>query len=183
MSFTIIGLRFLLLVLSIFFLIWIANKKSVDTINPLFCIVPVCTFLLCYLFTHVEIGLGIGFGLFAIFSILRFRTQSISLITIIFLFASITISILDCLFPENENVVLIIVQFILMLIFSVAIYLNTKRQKSFETSFDLTIEITNDFKTIDLQQLIANKINKNEFYFSIVSINYISKIVVVRVKC
>lgn len=99
------------------------------------------------------------------------------------MFASITISILDCLFPENENVVLIIVQFILMLIFSVAIYLNTKQQKSFETSFDLTIEITNDFKTIDLQQLIANKINKNEFYFSVVSINYISKIVVVRVKC
>ena len=45
----------------------------------------------------MEIGLGLGFGIFAIFSLLRFRTVPISLRDMTYLFATITISLVNAL--------------------------------------------------------------------------------------
>jgi len=69
--------RFLLLAFSILFLYYFSNRKNKDTINPLIIVVGFCTFSLCYLFTKVELGIGICFGLFAIFSILRFWANAV----------------------------------------------------------------------------------------------------------
>ncbi|MBF4470074.1 DUF4956 domain-containing protein [Flavobacterium sp. HJJ] len=102
--------RFLLLTFSVLFLYFFSNRKNKEAINPLIIVVGFCTFSLCYLFTKVEIGVGIGFGLFAIFSILRFRGQTFSLNAIIFLFATITLSILDIMYPLEKYGVLIFFQ-------------------------------------------------------------------------
>ena len=117
MSYLELSLRFCFVIASLGVMMLFANRGKSKTINPLFAIVPICTFMLCLLFTRTDLGLGIGFGLFAIFSILRFRTQTFSLPTIVFLFASITISILDCLFPSNEIAVLIVIQILLLIFF------------------------------------------------------------------
>ena len=45
----------------------------------------------------MEIGLGLGFGIFAIFSLLRFRTVPMSLRDMTYLFATITISLVNAL--------------------------------------------------------------------------------------
>lgn len=45
----------------------------------------------------VEIGLGVGFGIFAIFSLLRFRTVPISLRDMTYLFATITLSLVNAM--------------------------------------------------------------------------------------
>ena len=109
--------RFMLLTFSVLFLYFFSNRKNKETINPLIIVVGFCTFSLCYLFTKVEIGIGIGFGLFAIFSILRFRAQTFSLNAIIFLFATITLSILDIMYPYEKYEVLLFFQMSIVLFY------------------------------------------------------------------
>jgi prepilin signal peptidase PulO-like enzyme (type II secretory pathway) len=109
--------RFLLLTFSVLFLYFFSNRKNKAAINPLIIVVGFCTFSLCYLFTKVEIGIGIGFGLFAIFSILRFRAQTFSLNAIIFLFATITMSILDIMYPFEKYEVLLFFQLSIVLFY------------------------------------------------------------------
>ncbi len=46
---------------------------------------------------QVEIGLGVGFGIFAIFSLLRFRTVPISLRDMTYLFATISLSLVNAM--------------------------------------------------------------------------------------
>ncbi len=52
---------------------------------------------------QVEIGLGVGFGIFAIFSLLRFRTVAISLRDMTYLFATITLSLVNAMFMFFDN--------------------------------------------------------------------------------
>ena len=176
-------LRFLFLIFSLLIFIFVANRKKANIINPMFCIVSVCTFMLCVLFTKIEIGLGIGFGLFAIFSILRFRTQTFSLTTIIFLFASITISILDCLFPIEKINVLLELQAFLILIFVLCLHFNTDKSQKFGTAFEIILMIDDSFEIENLRQLITNQIKKTDFEFHIICINYKSKQATIKVYC
>lgn len=54
-------------------------------------------FLLCYLLNSVKLQLGFAFGLFAIFSILRYRTSQISIKEMTYLFVVIGISVINAL--------------------------------------------------------------------------------------
>ena len=54
-------------------------------------------YVLILLMVQVEIGLGVGFGIFAIFSLLRFRTVTISLRDMAYLFAAIALSLVNAL--------------------------------------------------------------------------------------
>ena len=176
-------IRFSLLIASLIIFVFFANRKKANTINPIFCIVSVCTFMLCALFAKIEIGLGIGFGLFAIFSILRFRTQTFSLITIIFLFATITISILDCLFPSEKISILLELQALLILIFVFCLHFNTDKSQKFGTAFEIVLMIDDGFEIENLRQLITNQIKKTNFEFHIICINYKSKQARIKVYC
>ncbi len=49
------------------------------------------------LLVQFEIGLGVGFGIFAVFSLLRFRTVAISLRDMTYLFATITLSLVNAM--------------------------------------------------------------------------------------
>ncbi len=52
-------------------------------------------FLITYLLNHVEMSMGAAFGLFAVFSILRYRTESISTRDMTYLFLVIAIGLLS----------------------------------------------------------------------------------------
>jgi len=54
-------------------------------------------FLVCYLLNHLTLGLGFSFGIFAIFSILRYRTLSLPIKEMTYLFISISIAIINAL--------------------------------------------------------------------------------------
>lgn len=173
--------RFLFLLVTLLLLLLFSNRKKSDCINPIFCIVPICTFLLCVLFSKTQIGLGIGFGLFAIFSILRFRTQSFSIITIIFLFATITISILDCLFPSDKWLFLMGLQITLILVFIICIFFNKDKSQNYSNTFETTIPITDEFDITNLTEIISTSIHKTAFDYTLVSINFVSKQIVVKI--
>lgn len=168
--------RFFLLLFSILVLYFFSNRKDNETINPLMVIVGLCTFSLCYLFTKIEIGVGIGFGLFAIFSILRFRTQSFTVNAIIFLFATITLSILDIMYPYEKIEVLLFFQMIIIGSYILASVIVNKKASKYLNTVDVKIAITANFslKNKNIRESIQQKMNIQDFDFKIVNINTIS---------
>lgn len=169
--------RFILLFFSILILYFFSNRKDNETINPLMVIVGLCTFSLCYLFTRIEIGIGIGFGLFAIFSILRFRTQTFTVNAIIFLFATITLSILDIMYPFEKIEFLFFFQLIIIGFYIIASLLVNKKSSRYLNSVDVKISLENDFSLSNqnIRQSIQEKIRINNFDFKIITINTVTK--------
>lgn len=168
--------RFFLLFFSILVLYFFSNRKDNETINPLMVIVGLCTFSLCYLFTKIEIGVGIGFGLFAIFSILRFRTQSFTVNAIIFLFATITLSILDIMYPFEKIEILLFFQIIIIGFYIVASVIVNKKASKYLNTIDLRIHMENNFSLNQefIRKTIQQKINIEEFDFKITLVNTVS---------
>lgn len=173
MEFTELGTRLILLITSIAVLYFFSNRKDNQTINPLIVIVGLCTFSLCYIFTKIEIGVGIGFGLFAIFSILRFRAQVFTINAIIFLFATITLSILDMLCPFEQIQILLFFQIIIVGFFILAAFIINRKTNSFSNSIDLILPLTDSFsiENESIRKVIKDKIKSDAFDFKIVSIN------------
>ena len=54
-------------------------------------------FLLCYLVNTIEIGLGLALGLFAVFTIIRYRTNPIPIKEMTYLFVVIGVSVINAL--------------------------------------------------------------------------------------
>lgn len=54
-------------------------------------------FLMCVLLQHADISMGAGFGLFALFSVLRFRTKNLDFRPMAYLFTAIGISAINAL--------------------------------------------------------------------------------------
>lgn len=57
----------------------------------------VLIFFLCILMNNVKLSMGFGFGLFAIFSVIRYRTEQIEIKDMTYLFAVITIAVVNSL--------------------------------------------------------------------------------------
>ena len=57
------------------------------------------TFLLCFLLNNVKLELGFALGLFAIFGIIRYRTDAIPIREMTYLFIVIALSVLNALAP------------------------------------------------------------------------------------
>jgi prepilin signal peptidase PulO-like enzyme (type II secretory pathway) len=165
--------RFMLLTFSVLFLYFFSNRKNKETINPLIIVVGFCTFSLCYLFTKVEIGIGIGFGLFAIFSILRFRAQTFSLNAIIFLFATITLSILDIMYPYEKYEVLLFFQMSIVLFYILGSIMLVNGTSIYKRSCRLILKHDefNALDEINRKSAIAEIVPFTAFDFEILTIN------------
>lgn len=175
--------RFFLFLISAGILYFFSNRNDKETINPFIIIVGLCTFSLSYLFTRIDLGLGVGFGLFAIFSILRFRAQTFSLNAIVFLFAIITLSILDMLYPFEKIGFLLFFQSIIVGFYILSSYfVNKNKRKHFQsTSVILPLNGELIIKDDEIRKLIATKIAIEDFDYNIVSINTITKEIHVKV--
>lgn len=60
-------------------------------------------FFLCYLMNNVKLDLGFAFGLFAVFSILRYRTISIPMKEMTYLFVVIAIAVINALTTKKVS--------------------------------------------------------------------------------
>lgn len=175
--------RFFLMFFSVLILYFFSNRKDNQTINPLIVIVGLCTFSLCYLFTRIEIGIGIGFGLFAIFSILRFRAQTFTINAIVFLFATITLSILDIMYPYEKLEVLLFFQSIIIGFYIIASLIVNKKATKYLNSIDLKLDYKNTFVLDDLKikNTIKEKINIEKFEFKIQAIDTVNNEIEVKI--
>ncbi len=60
-------------------------------------------FFLCVLLNSVKLSIGFAFGLFAIFGVLRYRTEQISIKDMTYLFATISVAVINALASKKVS--------------------------------------------------------------------------------
>ncbi len=103
-----------ILLLNIFVVLFISkfiylryNNKSKKSLNEFFFTynsAGLITFLLCFLLSNVKLDLGFALGLFAIFAILRFRTETIKVKEMTYFFVVIGVSAINALSNNNASI-------------------------------------------------------------------------------
>ncbi len=105
---------FVILILVRFLYYSITNRK--DYLFT-FLMISITVFLLCFLLESVKLQLGFALGLFAIFGILRYRTNPIPIREMTYLFMVIGISVINALANKKISYVeLLFTNFIIILI-------------------------------------------------------------------
>ncbi|MCS6916106.1 MAG: DUF4956 domain-containing protein [Chitinophagales bacterium] len=66
-------------------------------------------FVLCYMLKNTHLQLGVAFGLFAVFSILRYRTMNVAVMDMTYLFLVISIAVINALSTEHVSVLEVII--------------------------------------------------------------------------
>src|SRR5580765_3455736 len=61
-------------------------------------------FVLCYMMKNSQLEIGVAFGLFAVFSILRYRTLNVSVMDMAYLFLVISIGVINSLSNDQVSV-------------------------------------------------------------------------------
>tara|TARA_B100000963_G_scaffold358968_1_gene384973 strand:- start:559 stop:1005 length:447 start_codon:yes stop_codon:yes gene_type:complete len=79
------------------------NKKSLSEFFFTYNSAALITFLLCFLLSNVKLDLGFALGLFAIFAILRFRTETIKVKEMTYFFVVIGVSAINALSNNNAS--------------------------------------------------------------------------------
>lgn len=114
-----LGINLLFLTIMIRFLYYPKTKRK-DYLFTYF-LIGIITFFLCFGLMQMDIDTGMGLGLFAIFGIIRYRTDAIEIKEMTYLFMVIGISVINAL-ASNElsisevtviNLTVVLVTFIL----------------------------------------------------------------------
>jgi hypothetical protein len=130
-----------------------------------FIIIGIVIFLICSILDSVEIELGMALGLFAIFSILRFRTVNYSAKDMTYIFAVIGVSVINSLGNVQPPIISAIVINSLILIFALLleIFLFRKAYNTLVVIYDnlnLLKSETNPELLKDLSVQTGKKIEK-----------------------
>lgn len=124
----------LVAVLLIISFIYYPNYKKLDTIFT-FIMFNVVIFVLTFVLNEVKISMGAAFGLFAVFSMLRYRTAGIGMKDMTYLFIFIALGLVSAI--QLEYYELLIICFI---VFMAALLLDTKILLKKESSGTLRFE-------------------------------------------
>jgi uncharacterized membrane protein len=94
-------IRFALNILTLFILVRLLyyeyRKEGTPEYMVAFFLIGIVVFLICTALEMVEVGLGFALGLFALFGILRFRTESIPVREMTYLFLVIGVAMINSL--------------------------------------------------------------------------------------
>jgi len=83
-------------------LIYQPAKKNSEYIFTYFTF-NILIFFLCHLMLSVKLGIGFAFGLFALFSIMRYRTDTIGIKDMTYLFAVVCIAVINALSNDSMS--------------------------------------------------------------------------------
>ena len=92
--------------------IYLKFNKSKKALNDFFFTynsAGLITFLLCFLLSNVKLDLGFALGLFAMFAIIRFRTETIKVKEMTYFFVIIGVSAINALSNHNASLMELVV--------------------------------------------------------------------------
>lgn len=127
-------------------------------------------FFISIFFSQVEISMGATFGMFAVFSMLRYRTEGISLVDMTYLFLAISLGLLNSVAYGDISLKIAINGIILGM---VQLLDNEKLFPSLKTQLIIldNIDLIKDEKA--LLEDLKNRTNLNIQRFSIIEIDYL----------
>lgn len=94
-----LGVSFALNIFVLVVIVWIAYGRKRDKPEYVFTFsaVNILVFAVSFLMTSVDLGIGVGFGLFALFAIMRFRTETLPVVEMSYLFAVFAVAVINSL--------------------------------------------------------------------------------------
>jgi len=101
------SLNFIINFIIIRYIYYRANNKKNYLFS--FLLISIVVFLLCFMLSNVKLELGFAIGIFAIFGIIRYRTQQIPIKEMTYLFVIIGVSVINSLNNEKISFVEILV--------------------------------------------------------------------------
>jgi Domain of unknown function (DUF4956) len=112
------GVRYALNLIVTFVLIrtfYYARHKNKDFVFTFFLFNSVL-FLICFLLSSTKIELGFSFGLFAIFSIFRYRTVTVPVREMGYFFLTVTVGIINALANLSDTLLLLMICNVIILV-------------------------------------------------------------------
>lgn len=160
------GLNIVTLVILVRFLYYEYRKEGIPEYLFAFFLMGVAVFMICTVLEMVAINIGIALGLFAIFGILRFRTQAIPVREMTYLFLVIAVSMINSLvdFADPVNGIILYNTLIIIPIWILEIFLCTNKLKIKEIVYDKLEDVYQGEKHLKeiLTELTGLKIIKVE---------------------
>lgn len=131
-------------------------------------------FFVCYLLSNVELQLGFAFGLFALFAILRYRTQTIPIREMTYLFLIITLAVFNSLSGETVSYAELLFSNLAIIILTFVLESYWQRTQLNETI--LTYAVTDNLQPQNHHQLLDDLRKKTGLEirkFEVVRIDYV----------
>jgi len=151
-------IRFLTAILVLFIIIrliyfrYTKNKRNIFSFFQM----GIMIFMVCVLLKSVEIQLGIALGLFAIFAIMRFRSQNLSLRQMTYFFTVIGVSVINAMAVYYHPVrgPVVINSIIILSVFLLETFFNRKpsdkkKEKKKKKPLSKTVLIYNNLELLD----------------------------------
>ena len=132
-----------------------------------FLMISLIVFFLCFTLKNFDLNLGMALGLFAIFGIIRYRTQPLQTEEMTYLFITIGMAVINALSEEFLSVselIIINLTVILFIIFGEFILMKFSYNKVHPLAEDINRRIVLQLKYVDgdMSKIIADEIKKQE---------------------
>lgn len=156
-------------VILIILCVYYPNYKKMDTIFT-FILFNITIFLLTFVLNKVKLSMGAAFGLFAVFSMLRYRTSGISMKDMTYLFIFIAVGLISAIQMELWDLAVIC-----GIIFVATLLLDSKfvikRESTKMVLFEKVEMIKPEFSA-DLLNELKNRTGLNIHRFDVNELNY-----------
>jgi len=129
-------------------------------------------FLVTSILHSAEVSMGFAFGLFAVFSMLRYRTESISIKEMTYLFLVISIALLSSVSPLNPYELIAITLTIFSITFALETSLFFPSLDEIEIDYEI-IENINNCNNVDLFQDLKDRTGLDIKQIEILSIDFL----------
>ncbi len=172
--FNLLGFRYLLNLLTVFILfrfIYYKNYKKNDLFLTFFGFNSII-FFISFMLNKVEISTGAGFGLFAVFSVLRYRTEGIGPKDMTYLFLSISIGLLTAIGPPDGIEISLFCFVIIVLTYILENSLWGKKEVSKTIIYD-SLDCINQSQQLELMKDLKSKTGVEIHRLSVDNIDYL----------
>ena len=133
-----------------------------------FLMISLIVFFLCFTLKHFDLNLGMALGLFAIFGIIRYRTQPLQTEEMTYLFITIGMAVINALsedFLSLSELIIINLTVLLFIMFGEFILMRySYKNKVHPLAEDLTrrIVLQLEYVDADMNKIISEEIKKQE---------------------
>ena len=152
------------------------NRENVFT----FFIFNMIIFLISYLLNKVEMSMGAAFGLFAVFSMLRYRTENISTRDMTYMFLAISLGLINAVSKGNWDEFALINALIILVTYLLESNLLIKREISETIVYD-NIEMIKPESRVELIADLEKRLGRKLNSVSLGNIDFLRDSVIVKV--
>ncbi len=160
-----LGINFFIM-LGLVLLVYYPRHRNKDFVFT-FLLFNMVNFLICYMLSSLTLKMGFAFGLFAIFSIIRYRTVTVPIREMGYFFLCVALGIINALGPVTDNALILIITNVFLLALTLVLdrFLSLDHENFKQIKYERIDLITPEKRTemiADLKQRTGLEIHKVE---------------------